>query len=57
MVPYSHDLNPCDFFLWGYLRDRVYRGNPNTINQLKKAIENEIKAISKASCKATIEGF
>ena len=23
--PYSPDLNPCDFFLWGFLKDNVYR--------------------------------
>ena len=23
----SPDLNPCDFWLWGYLKDCVYRGH------------------------------
>ncbi|PNF41627.1 hypothetical protein B7P43_G07619, partial [Cryptotermes secundus] len=22
--PRSPDLTPCDFFLWGYIKDRVY---------------------------------
>ncbi len=26
--PRSPDLNPCDFFLWGYLKDRVYNPLP-----------------------------
>ncbi|GBM98968.1 hypothetical protein AVEN_181010-1 [Araneus ventricosus] len=26
--PYSPDLNPCDSFLWGYIKDKVYAGNP-----------------------------
>ncbi|GBM56798.1 hypothetical protein AVEN_145974-1 [Araneus ventricosus] len=25
---YSPDLNPCDSFLWGYIKDKVYAGNP-----------------------------
>ncbi len=25
--PYSPDLNPCNYFLWGYLKDRVYVHN------------------------------
>lgn len=24
--PRSPDLNPCDFFLWGYIKNIVYRG-------------------------------
>ena len=33
--PYSPDLNPPDFFLWGYLKDRVFENNPKTIPELK----------------------
>ncbi|GBL97863.1 hypothetical protein AVEN_87314-1, partial [Araneus ventricosus] len=28
--PCSPDLNPCDFWLWGFLKDRVYGGNKQT---------------------------
>ena len=34
----SPDLNARDFFLWGYLKDRVYRSSPRSINELKAAI-------------------
>lgn len=44
--PYSPDLDPCDFFLWGYLKPRVYFPLPKTIDQLKSNIEREIKNIS-----------
>ncbi len=33
--PYSPDLNLCDYFLWGYLKDRVYANNPTTLEQLE----------------------
>jgi hypothetical protein len=26
----SPDLNPCDFYLWGNLKDKVYSNNPHT---------------------------
>jgi hypothetical protein len=26
----SPDLNPCDFYLWGNLRNKVYSNNPHT---------------------------
>ena len=28
--PRSPDLNPCDYFLWGYLKDKVYAKIPET---------------------------
>lgn len=41
----SPDLSPLDFFLWGYLKGRIYRDNPIDITQLKAAIETEIRSI------------
>ena len=29
--PRSPDLTPCDFFLWGYLKSRVYVSNPTNL--------------------------
>jgi len=29
--PCSPDLNPCDYFLWGYLKDKVFSGAPRTL--------------------------
>jgi len=43
--PHSLDLNPPDFYLWGYLKDRVYVNNPQTIPDLKAAITAAIRAI------------
>lgn len=55
--PYSPDLNPCDFFLWGYLKDKVYSGNPQTLDALKEAIELEIAALQPDTLKNVINGF
>ena len=43
--PRSPDLNACDFFLWGYLKERAYKPLPNTIHDLKENIKREIKNI------------
>jgi hypothetical protein len=30
----SPDLHPCDFYLWGNLKDKVYSNNPQTLVEL-----------------------
>ena len=42
----SSDLFPLDILLWGYIKGRVYRENPTTLDQLKEAIQTEIRVIS-----------
>ncbi|EZA55091.1 hypothetical protein X777_05363 [Ooceraea biroi] len=43
--PYSPDLNPCDFFLWGYIKDHCYAGNPETVSDLVVAIKKVVSNI------------
>ena len=42
----SPDLSPCDFFLWGFLKSRVYANRPRTLQDLKANIRAEIANIS-----------
>ena len=43
---YSPDLNPADFFLWGFLKERVYLGPvQKKIEQLKNNIRREAKKL------------
>ena len=44
--PRSPDLTHADFFLWGRLKDKVYKNTPRTIEQLKDAIRQEIQAVN-----------
>jgi len=44
--PRSPDLSMCDFFLWGYLKSRVYAHKPCTLNDLKEAVCQEICPIN-----------
>lgn len=55
--PHSPDLNPLDFFMWGYLKERVYTPPPTSISQLKTAIRREMRMINTETCKATIRNF
>ena len=41
--PRSPDLTIPDFYLWGYLKGKVYIDKPNTIAQLKRNIQEEIR--------------
>jgi hypothetical protein len=41
----SPELAVPDFFLWGFLKDRVFRRRIITIQELKQAIVDEVAAI------------
>ena len=53
--PRSPDLNPCDFWLWGYLKDRVYQGNVRTLADLKTNIIRHVTSISPEMLRATVD--
>jgi hypothetical protein len=38
-------LNHCDFFVWGWLKVKVYNCNPRSEEQLNENIRNEIANI------------
>lgn len=40
--PRSPDLSICDFFVWGALREKVYKNTPRNIVELARLIENQI---------------
>jgi hypothetical protein len=43
--PRSPDLSAWDFFLGGYLKEKVYAHRPHTVQKLKDCIREEIKGI------------
>jgi len=53
----SPDLNPCYYFLWGYLKDRVYKPLPKTLDDLKVNTEREIRNIEQDVLKSTFLNF
>ena len=42
--PNSPDLNSCCYFLWGYLKERTYDNNPQTLAGLRDKIRRRIPA-------------
>jgi hypothetical protein len=47
MAHKESDLTPPDYFLWGYLKGRVYQTKPRTIDALKaNNITEEIQAVT-----------
>ena len=41
----SPDLAPHDFFLWGHLKDLVYKTPPNDINLLRQSLERTMDRV------------
>lgn len=55
--PRSPDLTPMDFFLWGYVKSKVYANKPTSLAQLKENIRHEMAAITETTCRAVIGNF
>ena len=53
----SPDLTPCDFFLWLYLKAKVYARRPGTIEKSKEAIREEVAAIPPAMTRKAMDNF
>ena len=41
----SPNINPCDFFLWGYLKHRVFSRKPTSLQQIKDFVNEEVANI------------
>ena len=52
--PHSPDLTP-PVFLWGHLKSAIYKNGPKTIVELKKAVEQAVRRIPVATCRAVME--
>jgi hypothetical protein len=54
--PRSCDLSLCDFFLWGFVKSRVYANKPQTIPELKAEIGRVIGETELQLCE-NVENF
>ncbi|GFT29463.1 uncharacterized protein TNCV_2116661 [Trichonephila clavipes] len=57
MAPRSPDLTPADFWLWGYLKSRVYLSGPSSLLELKDAIRREVSSIHPDMLHSAVAGF
>ena len=55
--PRLPDLSPCDFFLWEYLKSKVYVNQPQTLEELRANIKPEIARIKVATLKTAYDNF
>ncbi|GFT32785.1 uncharacterized protein TNCV_2901771 [Trichonephila clavipes] len=44
--PWSPDLSPCNYWLWGYLKSQVYRDRPTSLGMLKDNIRLQCLTIT-----------
>ena len=56
-LPKSCDLTPLDFFLWGYVKDKVYADAPQSIQELKEKTRTVIDEIEPQMYKKVMENF
>jgi len=55
--PLSPDINPCDFYLWGYTKDKVFYEIPTNLNDLKSKIIKVISEIPKETLQKVIKNL
>lgn len=53
----SPDLTPMDFFLWGYLKDRVFKTKPQNVEEMRQRIQDECDNIPAEYFVNAIESF
>lgn len=49
--PRSPDLTPCDFFLWGYVKEAVYQSHPQTLDELENRIRDAFEKVDERLCR------
>jgi hypothetical protein len=55
--PRSPDLTPCDFFLWGFIKSKVYSTRPADIPELKRRIQKAFTLITREMLCHVFEAF
>ena len=55
--PRSPDLSSCDFFLWEYLKARVYTHKPRNLKELKDVIRQEVLTIDQQLLARAMDDF
>ena len=53
----SPDLRPCDVFLWGYLKEKVFKHRPRSLEDLKERIQQEIDSIPPELTRRVMKNF
>ncbi|XP_054713645.1 uncharacterized protein LOC129223103 [Uloborus diversus] len=55
--PHSSDLNPCDYYLWGSLKSKIWQRSPTNLSELKTAITTAVETIDSEAHSRVMVGF
>jgi len=55
--PCSPDLKPCDYFHWGYLKDKVFSSAPRTLPELKERIQESCAQVTRGMLNRVLQKF
>ncbi|GBM19859.1 hypothetical protein AVEN_186136-1 [Araneus ventricosus] len=55
--PRSPDITPCDFWLWGFLKDTIYRKRAASLPDLKDSIPRHVLDIPEYSLRSAVENM
>lgn len=53
----SPDMTPLDFFLWGHIKNLVYKNRPQNIEELQERIRHEIHSIPRNILLDSLQNF
>ena len=56
-LAWSPDLSLCDVFLWGYLKEKVFKHRPQSLEDLKERIQQEIDSIPPELTRRVMKSF
>jgi len=52
--PHSPDINPCNIFLWGFLKEKVFQRRPENVVQLRAHIVKLCRELSEDLCRKVV---
>jgi hypothetical protein len=55
--PRSPDLTPCDFFLWGYVKSKVYTTQPKSLDDLQRKIQKVFDELPQEMIDRAIDNY
>ena len=53
-APASPDMNPCDFWLWGDLKEKVYKPLPQSMEELRNRISFHFNNLASQTISAAV---
>jgi hypothetical protein len=53
-MSYHTDINPCDFFLGGFLKEKVFQRRPENVAQLRAHIVKLCRELSEDLCRKVV---